>query len=412
MPAVGVDSELVRELNRATVFDLLRSGQVTSRVELARRTGLSKATVSEIIDELIREGFVRTIGPGHSSRGRRPMLLEFAPRARLAIGVELSDSACRAVLTDLNAEPIRNVSRPVHATTFEDALDAALAATADLVADLPASVLVGIGVGAPGLVDPRRCVIQVAPALGWRDAPVGTAFANRFAVPVAVANRAKAAALGETWCGAGREVDTLVYVSVSSGVSAGIVIGRRLYRGVSLTEGELAHVTVDPEGPLCHCGNRGCLSAYATEGAILSRIRERLRLPDQRSLLRHQATGRLDLLSLNDVAAAATAGDRPTLEVLDEVAANLGVALANVVNVLNPGMVILGGSVLRALPLLLPRVETQLRRRAVSASAASLAVVPSPLGLSAVSIGAAAFLLSQVSVVGDAHVHSPPPLTG
>ncbi|HEV8633850.1 MAG TPA: ROK family protein [Chloroflexota bacterium] len=395
-----VDSQVARELNRTTLYDLVRARGVVSRAALARATGLSKATVSEIIDRFIREGFVRTLGPGESNGGRRPTLLGFDPCARHAVGVELGDAACRVVLTNLHAEPVRSAWRPVRTRSADDAVAAAAALIGDVTAGLPPGRLIGVGVGTPGLVDSRRGVIQMAPDLGWRDVPAGPRLADRFAVPVAVVNRAKAAALAEGWRGAGRDVDNLVYVSVSTGIAAGIVINGRLYRGASMSEGELGHVTALLDGPLCGCGNRGCLQAVAAGPAIVARVREKLRT-GQPSTLIELANGKLDLLTLESVAAAAAADDPLVLGVLDEVALYLGVATANLINILNPRMLILGGGVVRALPALVHRVEAVVRARAMSVPAAAVAVVPSQLGPDAVPTGAAAFLLSQVSVVGS-----------
>lgn len=398
MLGLRVDSQVARALNRATVFDLLRTRRIISRIEIARETGFSKATISEIIDQFIREGFVRELGPGESNGGRRPVLLEFDPRARVAIGVELSDAMCSAVLTDLYAEPIRTLSVSPRVQDVDDVIAAAGALVDEIKVGLPKGSLLGVGVGTPGLVDSDRGVIQMAPDLGWQDVRVGPRLADQFAVPVAVVNRAKAAALGEAWCGAGRQVDNLVYVSVSTGIAAGVVLGGRLYRGVSMSEGELGHVTVVPDGPRCHCGNRGCLQALAGAEAILSRVRERIR-DGQPTIVEELSKGRLDLLTLQMVADAAVAGDPLVLSVLDEVAAHIGTASANLINILNPRMLILGGSIIRALPGLVPPVEAEIRRRAMAVPSAAVQVVSSQLRGNAVPIGAAAFLLSQISAV-------------
>jgi predicted NBD/HSP70 family sugar kinase len=199
-------------------------------------------------------------------------------------------------------------------------------------------------------------------------------------------------------------VENLVYVSVSTGISAGIVLNRRLYRGVSMSEGELGHVTILPDGPLCACGNRGCLQTLAAGPAILARVRERLR-----------ATGRtmvgvqdrdVESLSLEAIGRAAADGDQLVDDVLLETANYLGIAAGNLVNTLNPRMLVFGGSVIRALPTLVPHIESVIRRRAMSVPASAVEVVSSRLGRDAVTIGAAAFLLSQVSPVASDGVHS------
>src|SRR5262245_39881266 len=132
----------------------------------------------------------------------------------------------------------------------------------------PAAIL-GVGAGTPGLVDPRDGVIETAPDLHWRRVPVGTMLSERTGLPTLVSNRATCAALGEYWRGAGRGSRAMVYVSISTGVAAGMVFGGALYRGVSMSEGQLGHVAIEPDGPLCACGGRGCLQLYAAGPAIL-----------------------------------------------------------------------------------------------------------------------------------------------
>jgi len=249
-------------------------------------------------------------------------------------------------------------------------------------------------------VDSTRGIIQVAPDLGWRGVPVVAALQAHFALPTYVLNRAKASALAEAWCGSGRNVDNLVYMSISTGIAAGIVVAGQLYRGVSMSEGEVGHITVLPDGPLCPCGNRGCLQTLAAGPAILARAQEKLRLHTGGPL--HEYTrGHPDHVTLADLAEAAGKGDPLVYELLEEAAHYLGIGAANLVNILNPRMLILGGRVIRALPQLVPLIEAAMRRRAMPTPSDAVTVVPSQLGSDVIPIDAAAFLLSQVSLIGD-----------
>lgn len=386
------------------VYDLLRDRAVESRIGLVRATGLSKATMSQIIDQFIDEGLVEEIGPGTSQLGRRPTLLRFAATSRYAIGVELGDDASSVVLTNINGDILRALSTTYRPASADHAVGAAIELVAALTSEIPIAKLLGIGVGTPGLVDSQRGVIRVAPDLGWKNVSVGPRLAERFRVPITCLNRAKASAWGEAWCGAGEKAENLIYVSVSTGISAGIVLNRRLYRGVSMSEGEIGHVTILPDGPLCACGNRGCLQTLAAGPAILARVRERLRATG------HRVTGGPDSdvesLSLEAVSQAAADGDKLVGEVLRETAQYLGIAAGNLVNTLNPRMLVFGGSVIRALPTLVPEIESVIRQRAMSVPASAVEVVTSRLGRDAVTVGAAAFLLSQVSPVASDGVHS------
>ena len=398
MRSVGVATDMVRELNRAAVLDLVRSERVFSRVSLSRDTGLSKATISEVIDEFIRRGLVRTIGLGASAGGRRPVLLEFDPGSRFAVGLEVDGLSCAAVLTNFDAEPLRILRAPVRTVDAEDTIATATDLVAELASDLPAGGLLGVGVGSVGTIDSEHGLVKMVASLGWRDVPIGARLAERFGVPVAVLTRAKAAAIGEGWSGVARGVDDFILVHVGVGITAGIVVNGRLYSGASGSEGAFGHVGVVENGPLCRCGNRGCLEAVAAGPAIVARVLEELRAGTASRLLEPVRDGRA-LLSLDMIARAAAEGDPVVTRVLDEAAAYVGGAAANLVSVLNPTKLIFGGPVIEALPGLVGAFAAIVRRRATASAGAAVEVAPSGRGPDGVPIGAAAWLLEQASVV-------------
>ncbi len=167
-----------------------------------------------------------------------------------------------------------------------------------------------------------------------------------------------------------------------------------------MSEGELGHITVLPDGPLCPCGNRGCLQTVAAGPALLARARELLRFHNS-SILMRLTNGQPDLLTVEHLAEAASQEDALVNELFEEVAQYIGIGLANLINLLNPRMLILGGRVIRTLPQLVPYIETAMRRRAMPTPSEAVTVVPSLLGNNVVSMGAAAFLLSQVSLLGE-----------
>jgi glucokinase-like ROK family protein len=393
-----IDAHEAAALNRELVFAALGAENVISRAGLARSTGLSKATVSQIIDQFRRDGLIEIVGPGPSVKGRRPTLLRLDPQSRFVVGVQLEATSCSAVLADLHGQPVRKLSTAMPLASAEDALAAAADLIQQLRAGLPAGKLLGIGLGVPGLVDSARGIIRSAANLGWRDVPAGPAIAARTGIPTVLINRAKAAAVGEAWCGAGKGVDDLVCIYVSTGISAGIVLRGDLYRGAFMSEGEIGHHTMLPDGPLCPCGNRGCLQMFASGPAILTRLLERLRA-DPMLRTGSLADDEPDALTFELLAQAAAEGNTAVTDVLDSAADYLGIAVANLVNTLDPPLVILGGPVIDALPMLVPRVEAVIRRRALWVSAASVRVAASQLGQDAVALGAAAFLLRHISVI-------------
>src|SRR5579883_216924 len=386
---IRADARVAGEINRAAVLDLLRRQPVTSRVALARASGLSKATITQIIEEFTREGMVEEVGPGPSELGRRPTLLRFNPHARTALGVELGEDACRAVLTDLDAAPLRTAVQAGRALAAEEIADLAAA----LLGDLPAGRLVGLGLSAPGGA--------ALPSGGPAEPELKQQLASRLGVPVAVVSPAKAAAVGEAWSGAGREADHLVYIRIGHEITAGISARRRLYPGAFPGDGQLGHLTVAPGGELCPCGNDGCLQAVAAGPALLTRVRARLRARGVHRLAgpaRPGGAAALEELGLADLAALWEQGDPAVREVMQETADYLGIAVAGLVNLLQPEMVVLGGPVIAALPMLVSAVEAAARRRALSALASAVRIVPAQLEPWAAAVGAAAVLLSEAAL--------------
>ncbi len=250
----------------------------------------------------------------------------------------------------------------------------------------------GVGVGAPGPLDPESGVIYDPPNMaGWGKVPLAQMLEARLGVPTYVENDANAAALGERWAGAGRGIDDLVYLTVSTGIGGGLILGGRLYRGSSGTAGEVGHMLVDPGGRRCGCGRVGCLEAAASGTAIA------------RAALEAVASGRAstlaalptEALTAEEVARAAAEGDPLARELFARAAAHVGVGVANLVNLLNPAAVIIGGGVAGAGELLFGPVRRIVSEEALPRPAGAVRVVPAALGPDVGAVGAAAVVLDR-----------------
>ncbi|MCL4544454.1 MAG: ROK family transcriptional regulator [Chloroflexi bacterium] len=377
--------------SKGRVLDLLRIGRAGTRAELAALTGLSRGAISFIVTDLEAAGFLQTSRGKANGRGRPGERLHFNAQARLVLGIEVGDDQSTAILADLHAQPLHSVSVPVRGGQPADALAAAIQAAQEVAAHAGDRSLLGAGVAVPGLVT-RDGAIQMAPDLGWHNVPVADTLEEVLGLPVLVANRAKTAAVGESWRGAAIGLQRALYVSISTGISLGIVLDGSLYRGASLAEGELGHTTVEPDGPLCPCGNHGCLQTLASGPALLALARQRARQHAD-SVLWHTTNGHLEQLTLPQLAEALHSRDMPALEALERVGRYLGIAIANLINLINPEIVVLGGSVSRELPDLVEPVREEVRRRALGVAVSVCAVVPSALGGDAPLVGAAAYLL-------------------
>jgi glucokinase len=364
----------VREVNLDAIVELLRSRKQTTRTELIRLSGLSKATVSGIVAQLADRGLVREVGKVQQGRGRSRILLEFNSVARAVLGAQIDDTSCTVVLADLDAAVQRSVTRRLPSHCPEDMFDAVTDAVAELRRDASAPVL-GLGVGAPGNIDRTGRRITVAVSHGWRDLPIADVLEERVGLPVVAANRAKVAALGHLRQGDFGGGDNLVYVFLGSGIIAGIVMDGRLCFGRDGAAGDIGHVTVQPDGPLCGCGNRGCLHTVAAEDAILALAREKARQHGPTSALHRLSHGRLADVTVASLAEAAADGDAATIDALAEVGAYVGLAVANLVNTLNPDAVVIGGPSARLGEPLLGPIRREVQRRALADAAAKLDIV-------------------------------------
>lgn len=366
------------------------TARTISRAEIARRATLSRSTVSEVVGFLLSTGLVSEAGVGASRGGRRPINLEFQDEACGIIGLDIGATHLTAVLTDLRGRvlaaeyrewPVRTDPEGTRTLAIE-LITACLAKRSDM-----SRALLGIGIAVPSPVDPRhpeRLSPLVLPAWGGRNG--FEQIRSRFRVPLFIDNDANLGALAEQWWGAGRGVADFAYIKVATGIGSGHVIEGRVRRGATGVAGEIGHVAIDPRGAPCACGNQGCLVTFVGSTALVERAR---------ALLPEFPASSLALvpLTIEAIEAAALADDPLAVQVVTEAAEYLGIAIAGLLNLMNPGAVIIGGGLSRVgHRLLAPLREVVLRRTFVSAVAAS-EIKHSELGPLGVAVGAATLVL-------------------
>jgi glucokinase len=256
-------------------------------------------------------------------------------------------------------------------------------------ASLPEDAFRGIGIGSPGPLDRSTGTILNTPNLGWRNFPLRDLVSNEIGLEAALDNDANAAALGEYWLGAGRDVRHLVAVTLGTGIGGGIVVDGEVYHGASDVAGEIGHMTIDSTGRRCNCGNYGCLEAYASGPAIAARAVEGLE-SDAASVLPEMVDDDLSRITAETVYEAIVAGDLYAKEVMRETAKLLGSGIANLINVLNPELVVISGGVTRAGEHLFEPLRAEVRKRAFREAADACRIVSSELGDMAGVVGAAA----------------------
>ena len=380
-----------------TILHLMRELPETTRTDLAARTGFSKGTVSETIGQFLTSGLVAEVGKRRPGRGRRQVLLELRTGARLVIGAEFNEHGCQAVLADLRAGPIRFAARSFISTSPDAFVDALVECVEELKQEATAPVL-GIGIGVPGLVDDSGRVVSISVPFGWRNLAIADLIESRTGLLTTIANRAKAAALGEYWQGAAAnrsDRSHLVYVTVGAGIVAGFVLHGEPYYGHVGTAGELGHTTVEPDGPLCGCGNYGCLHMLASESAIIRYVQlAHEDLPDHARVSQPP----LDLhdgMTIEDLAVALQDGHPLVVQAIERAAKYLGIAIGNLINTMNPSHVVIGGSVASFGDVLLVPLRAEIQRRTLWEARRRLQISPSQLGDDVGPIGGAALCLSR-----------------
>jgi glucokinase-like ROK family protein len=352
-----------------------------SRSQLIEALGLSRGKISTEVGRLIEVGLLADEGFADSERGRRSSLVGIPYSAGLIAAVDMGATSIDVALTTLGSELVAHRGEPADVRDGpQPVLDRVKALLAELLeeqAALPQDVL-AIGVGVPGPVEQASGLLTVPPIMpGWDRYPIRDAFAGEYAAPVFVDNDVNVMALGEHWGGVAKGVDDVIFVKIGTGIGSGIIVGGRLHRGAQGCAGDFGHICVDPDGPLCTCGNTGCLEAMAAAPAIVLQAERCARegeSPPLMALLQEKGE-----LSMEDVGEAARRGDYCALTIIRRSGRLIGQTLASAVNVLNPSMIVIGGGVSRVGNALLAEVRSAVYQRSLPLATRNLPIVMSEL---------------------------------
>jgi N-acetylglucosamine repressor len=377
----GSNLPKVRARNLSVVLDALRRLQPISRSDLAEATELTPATMTNLVNELTAYGLILETPAETRQIGRRPSLLTFNNGAGCVIGIEISRSLVRGVLTDLSGNVVARQQR-AHGSSV--APEAVLSSVNSIVAKLKKSGSpLGIGVGVPGPVDSQGGVVLEPPNFpGWHEVPLADWLRERHGVPVWLDDDAKTAALGERWFGAGRGfqngqgAQNLLYVSIGEGIGAGLIVRDRLYRGTHDLAGEIGHTTLDIDGPVCECGNRGCLEMLVSIPALL-------RASSSAS-------------SVEELHASALAGDVGARGLKERAYRYLAAGVGNAVNFYDPDLIVLGGALIEAWPELCDEISQRVRGRSFAFASRNVSIEAAQLGADSSALGAASLVIEQV----------------
>lgn len=378
--------ERMKSVNKSLILNKIRTSAPISRAQIAKETQLTPPTVSSIVKELIEQDIVRESSLGESKGGRKPTMLLINSDAFYVIGVDAGLENVACVLADLSGKIYeRNSSRLEIPITNEQFIKILKGNIHKLLQSLTAKKdkIIGIGVAMHGVVDVETGTSMIAPDLNLKNIPIKAELEQEFNLAVNVENDARAMALGESWFGGHGEVDSMVAVNIGRGVGSGVVVNGKLYHGAQDIAGELGHMTVDINGPECTCGNRGCLQAFVSGSAIVEKAKTKIQSAP-------------DLLTGEEIYNSAQAGDEAYIEIFEYTGQIIGIGLTNLIHLMNPGKIVLGGGVMKSEKFILPFIKQTIDQMALTPEAKRTEVTVSNLGDDATLLGAVSLLLVEL----------------
>lgn len=389
------DQALVRQINLSLVMNILRTQAPISRAALAQASGLNKATVSDLVFDLMERGFIREVGMKSSGTGRPATLLTLHPAAGFIVSCEIAVDFIEVLVTDFGPEVVWQIKERISPEQGQQAiLERTLALLFQAIerGQAAATSLFGVAIGVPGMVDSDSGTLLFAPNLGWDNVELLDFFKKaNFGAPVFIDNEANLAALGEHYFGAARGYDNVLYLSGNIGLGGGVVRDGRLCRGVSGVASEFGHMTMNPDGELCNCGNRGCWETQVSQKALYRYVDEFISAGKKSTL--EQTPGSYSVETIVD---AARMGDEAAILALEKTGRHLGIGIASLLNALNPELVVLGGMLSLAADFLLPVVENEIQNRALRWNRESARVVRAAHGSDACVKGGIAVVYQSV----------------
>ncbi len=389
------DQTLLRQINLSAIMNHVRVEAPISRTILAEKTGLNKATVTSLVNELLQRQFVKEIGLENSGLGRPSMQLTLNPDAGFILSCEIGVDFISVIGTDFSPKIISKSDQVIDpSSTVEEVMQILIShlKKAKIVCSrLVGDNFLGLALGVPGLVDFDKGRLLFAPNLNWKDVPLKEILEKEFHARVFVDNEANLATLGEYYFGSAYQHDDVLYLSAGVGLGGGILRDGHLLRGVDGMAGEFGHITMDPDGELCGCGNHGCWETQVSQKALYRYVKQAL-TPTSASILQNNH----EPLNVDTIVKAARTGDKIALDSLDRVGHYLGIGIASCINALNPGIVVFGGIMSSAWEFLEPVIKQELRDRALYWNMAGTSVVLANHGNNACVMGGIATVYQAI----------------
>ena len=401
-----VDKFVLSTMNKKTVINTIRTQGPINIAEIAKIVGLSIPTVMKLVDEFILSGLVEVTGKGESKGGKRPELLQFVVNAYYVVGVDIGRSHLKAVCTNLSGDLVCKAEIPTGNVLPEsDLIDRICGLMEEVIREskIPRGRFLGIGIGMPGIIDIDNGIVLFSPDFDWNNVPLLELVGRKIkdekglilpSAAIIMDNSTRALAMGENWFGAGAASNNLMCVNLGHGIGSAIISEGEFFRGSSGSSGELGHITLEKEGPLCACGNRGCLEALASGRAIEQAGKACVQNGGGALILKH-AHGDIESIEAKTVFDAARRGDQDAKGIISRAAEYIGIALAGCINLLDPDKIIFAGRLALAGDLFIHPIHEAAKKRQMKYAGRKVKFETAKLGLDATAIGAATLVIKK-----------------
>lgn len=390
--------ELMKQLNVSAVLRVIRDNGSLSRAEIAKLTGLTPASVTNITKILIEDKFLIESKIGESSGGRPPIILELNPDARYVIGIGIGVGVIDVVITNLSAKIISKKSMIIGDERYDYNL--VFAELVNLInevielSNIERKNILGAGVALHGIVNAKSGESIHSLYYGWKNINIKKRLEDELQLTVYVDNDVRAMALGESLFGATKDISNFVTLNISNGIGAGIIINNTPYYGVDFSAGEIGHIAVELDGDKCNCGNYGCLETVASNNNITKKAIKLIKQGVSSSLIKD--IDNINNLTIEDICNAAKNGDEMSITVLKEAARYIGIAITNLINILNPTAIVVVGEIFENTTYAIDTLSEIVKNRGFKLSSENVRIIRSLLGRDASVIGAATLVIQEI----------------
>ena len=351
--------------NESLIINAIRRRGPISRVDIAKLTGLTAPTVTNISSKLIENGLIHEYMVGEYSGGRRPVLLKVHSEIANMIIVDIRSKEMIGYLINGGLEIKEEICHDIQHLKEDKILSFLENTIAQCYASENGKLALAIGIIVRGPVMSKEGLSLFSPSAGWRNVPLKYLVEKQFQLPVFVENDMRAMALGAYHYGPYRDIKNAVFLGVGGGIGSGIILNGELYRGLGDSAGEIGHTVVDVHGPLCSCGNRGCLEAMASESALVNSMVQSM-TDGERSVVSDMVKGNLDAIRPKHIYAAAEEGDPLSIRTLQQIAQYIGMGVANIINIFNPQLVLIGGGIVKGRRFMEETIMQVIKERALA----------------------------------------------